>query len=556
VGPVSREWSHAAAVVDGVVARRVVMAQLAADEAADLELLSREYPGVDQFLATEVGRALGMSDGKAGGLVDRAQRLVRRLPGTWAALAAGRISVDVADAVLAATDGTSVEIAGRVESAVVPGAAGRTYQQVFRSCAYRVVRWDAQAARDRHRTAVAERGMTRRVLADGMAQVTATGTAQDIAAVWQTLTGLAHAAKTPGDGRSLGNRRVDVLVDVCADALDRYAGMEPVAPSASAGSGDGDCRGGAVGSGGAGVGEAGPQARAATDGAPGGGGPGDGGAGGGLGDGGGRAAGGSGSGRSRSARRRRAQVRVTMPLSALLGGDAPAWLQGHGWITAEQARRIAADAELTRMLCDPVSGQVLDVGTTRYRPPQRLQQLVKARDVLCVMPGCHQIAEDCDVDHVITARRDRRTGKPTLGRTDKTNLGPLCRHHHLAKDGYGWTLTRDPDGTYTWTSPLGRTYTREPIDQLGEPEYLPDPGGGADGSRAAGPPDHSPGSCDDPPEPDAEMVVDRAAEADEESWEERTWREAVQSHLDRLDREQRELAERERRRLDGEPPPF
>src|SRR6185312_12640234 len=43
-------FSHAAAVLDGVAARRRQLAAMAADEARDLALLSAEYPGVDQFL--------------------------------------------------------------------------------------------------------------------------------------------------------------------------------------------------------------------------------------------------------------------------------------------------------------------------------------------------------------------------------------------------------------------------------------------------------------------------------------------------------------------------
>ena len=38
------------------------------------------------------------------------------------------------------------------------------------------------------------------------------------------------------------------------------------------------------------------------------------------------------------------------------------------------------------------------------------------------------------------------------------NLGPLCRHHHRTKQT-GWTKTRHPGGSLTWTSPTGRTFT-------------------------------------------------------------------------------------------------
>jgi hypothetical protein len=41
-------------------------------------------------------------------------------------------------------------------------------------------------------------------------------------------------------------------------------------------------------------------------------------------------------------------------------------------------------------------------------------------------------------------------------------MGALCRRHHRAKHHAGWTLTRTPDGTPTWTSPAGKTYRVTP----------------------------------------------------------------------------------------------
>src|SRR6478609_7677664 len=364
VANLDSQWSHAAAVMDGLVARRRLMASLAADEARDLDLLSREYPGVDQFLATEVGRALGMTDSKAGRLIDRAQTLARRLPLTLHALGAGRISVDAADAVLAATAETTDGVVAAVEAAVIPTAVGRTYQQVHQSCAYRVARLDAEASRRRHEKAVSQRHVRRRVLEDGMAELAVISTAQDIAAIWQALTAFAEHAKARGDDRDVGNRRVDALVDLCIGALDRFAGWNagrlpaPFGLPESSGA------------------ESDPETdslRSATSR--------------------GCACGGCSCDRPRDnrrsrrnrTRRRRAQVRVTMPLSALLGGDAPAWLEGHGWIAGEQARQIAADAELTRLVCDPLTGLVVDAGRTVYRPPEVLAREVRARDQTCVM---------------------------------------------------------------------------------------------------------------------------------------------------------------------------
>ena len=60
-------------------------------------------------------------------------------------------------------------------------------------------------------------------------------------------------------------------------------------------------------------------------------------------------------------------------------------------------------------------------------------------------------ATDCDIDH----RQRHADGGPT---TDY-NSGPLCRHDHRLKDDGGWHLRRNPDGSHTWTSRLGHTYT-------------------------------------------------------------------------------------------------
>jgi hypothetical protein len=65
-------------------------------------------------------------------------------------------------------------------------------------------------------------------------------------------------------------------------------------------------------------------------------------------------------------------VQVLMPFTTLLGADdQPCELVGHGPITADQAREIAADAVLKRLVYDPLSGALLDHGRTTYRPPPR-----------------------------------------------------------------------------------------------------------------------------------------------------------------------------------------
>jgi hypothetical protein len=40
--------------------------------------------------------------------------------------------------------------------------------------------------------------------------------------------------------------------------------------------------------------------------------------------------------------------------------------------------------------------------------------------------------------------------------------GPKCRHDHRLKQQPGWTVDQRPDGTFRWTTPVGRSYDTEP----------------------------------------------------------------------------------------------
>jgi hypothetical protein len=80
-------------------------------------------------------------------------------------------------------------------------------------------------------------------------------------------------------------------------------------------------------------------------------------------------------------RGRPVMVNVTVAFTTLIGvDDQPAHLHGYGPITAEVARRIAADGTWRRLLTDPASRAVLDVGRERYTPPPDLAEHVIVRD--------------------------------------------------------------------------------------------------------------------------------------------------------------------------------
>lgn len=153
--------------------------------------------------------------------------------------------------------------------------------------------------------------------------------------------------------------------------------------------------------------------------------------------------------------RRRPNIQVTVALSTLLGlDDQPGDLAGYGPIDADTARRIAADGTWRRLLTDPVSGALLDYGRTVYQPPADLREFILARDPVCGFIGCLRPARRCQLDHLV----EWQDG----GRTAANNLQPECLRHHICKTVGGWTVTRADDGSTTWTSPAGKTYTTPP----------------------------------------------------------------------------------------------
>ncbi|WP_241834735.1 HNH endonuclease signature motif containing protein [Pseudofrankia asymbiotica] len=151
---------------------------------------------------------------------------------------------------------------------------------------------------------------------------------------------------------------------------------------------------------------------------------------------------------------RRELVKVEIQVIAAVGtlaglDDNPAELVGHGPIPATVGRMLAADANWRRVLTDPDTGTVLDLGHRRI-PTPALARLIRHRDTRCVFPGCGMPATCCDIDHTVA--------HATGGRTALDNLGLLCRHHHSAKHRGGWTLNQPEAGVFIWMSPAGRTY--------------------------------------------------------------------------------------------------
>jgi hypothetical protein len=168
---------------------------------------------------------------------------------------------------------------------------------------------------------------------------------------------------------------------------------------------------------------------------------------------------------------RRPSINVVVSADTLLClDDQPAHLTGYGPITAESARRLAADQSGTwrRLLTDPDSGALLDIGD-KYRPAQRLRDFVGARDDVCAFPTCNQPGYRCEYEHT--------TPYAQGGSTCRCNGALACRRHNQCKLDTGWNYTRNSDGSFTWTTGTDHSYTSAPTIQWAAKGTQPTPPG-------------------------------------------------------------------------------
>ncbi|MFI2754794.1 DUF222 domain-containing protein [Cellulomonas sp. P22] len=360
-------------------------------------------------------------------------------PLTWTgeALARGEIDAVKARMIADRLEGASMEVALAVQDAILGDAHACTPTQLGRTLTRALIEVDPADAALRHDRATTTRHVDRpRLLPDGMAGLWAVLPAEDAARIDMTLDTSARSARATGDPRTLDQLRADLLVDLATAPPSRHAspGTTTCAAStarlATPATGTTGTTGTRTGtSSGSGSGSGTPSSRA-LDALP-------------------------------RPRGPAAQIRVTVSASTLMGlDDQPAELDGYGAITAVQARALAAGGVWRRLVTDPLSGTVLDVGRTRYRPPADLAELVVARDRYCAAPGCSARAESCDLDHTVEFHRTAPDGNQ--GTTSAHNLGPLCRRHHQIKTDGGFRLSQPTPGTFEWTSPTGHQYRVRP----------------------------------------------------------------------------------------------
>ncbi|CDO11269.1 HNH endonuclease [Mycolicibacterium cosmeticum] len=143
----------------------------------------------------------------------------------------------------------------------------------------------------------------------------------------------------------------------------------------------------------------------------------------------------------------------TRSFPAAAANGSPGVLLGGGVLPAPLVSDlVAAGARVTT-----VSGVVDLPAEPGYRPSAKLTTWVRTRDLVCSFPGCNHAAHRCDLDHCVPW---------PAGATHPGNLSAKCRTHHLLKTFGGWDDCQHQDGTHTWTSPTGHTYTTVPLSRI------------------------------------------------------------------------------------------
>ena len=145
---------------------------------------------------------------------------------------------------------------------------------------------------------------------------------------------------------------------------------------------------------------------------------------------------------------------VHTDLERLLYGDGygHASIQGVGPISAEVARRLACNADMTLSL-DAPDGRCLDQKPLQRHPTDAQRIEVRRRDNGCRFPGCG-CRNVTDVHHVVWVSKQ--------GPTVLSNLLTLCVGHHSRVHELGWKLDGDAQGEVRFVSPQGRVFISSP----------------------------------------------------------------------------------------------
>jgi Domain of unknown function (DUF222) len=105
---------------------------------------------------------------------------------------------------------------------------------------------------------------------------------------------------------------------------------------------------------------------------------------------------------------------------------------------------------------DPIALETCDhrFEARGHDPGVKLRHLAQIRHATCTGPTCRRPSAGCDFEHNIPYEAG--------GRSCLCNGGPKCRYDHRLKQDPRWRVEQITPGTFRWTAPSGRQYTTEP----------------------------------------------------------------------------------------------
>jgi Domain of unknown function (DUF222) len=440
---------------------------------------------VDEFAHNELALALTLSPLTAQRRLAVAVATSERLPAALDALTEGRIDYarlnTIHDETQELTDDQAAELAAEILAGI--DEKPLTNGQVRHRLKKRVARERSRSENEKAQREAARKRQAVELLdfGDGNAELRARLSSGDGAVAMAILNSAAHQALTPGDTRTVGQRRVAALMDLLTgrsrSSTDSGAGTGTNQGSSSGANTHGSTGASAgasasqdvnVGADGSAEGEA-----SAPDDEAGRAGP--------------RSTGSARTGDSdldrttghAGAATARTIVNVTIPYSEflrladlwglrMLGATArmtrsssPGEIEGPGAVPGWVVRDLVTDVMTApgtgfrAVVYDDVTGELRGLSSTRYVPPKAMADHVRHRDVTCRFPGCRRAARRCDVDHAQPWAQG--------GSTKSCNLQCLCRHHHRLKQNPAWRV-RYLGGFSQWTAPTGHTYASWPYD--------------------------------------------------------------------------------------------
>lgn len=374
---------------------------------------SEGTPRVSEFLALEVGAALGIPAAQAAGRIHSALDLKYRHPALWREVLDGRVRVWQAAKVTSrvACAGLDLAAVAQVDEAFVARTRGLSFGRAMKVLDALIVDADTALAEKRALAAAETRRVWFGASLDGVTSMFATLDAKDAVLLKASTHQLATILQASGDTDPAEMRQAKALGLLAnpARALQLIqASILSVDPEPEPAYGDDNSHRfcGAI--------TVDPEKLLP-----------------------------------------KAELVVHLSSETLVNGAGVARVERVGALDVAALRTYLAH---TRVTVRPVVDLNQVAAVDRYEIPDTVRRTVMIRDVYERFPYSSVPSRLCDLDHVIP-------WQPKSGphQTRPDNLVPLSRRVHRAKTAGHWRIDHADSGGYSWRSPLGCTYSDTPL---------------------------------------------------------------------------------------------